>query len=324
MLSDSPWQGLAVEGVDSRRVDHTGNWNFFWTILSSNDPALALVLKAQPISAPKMPQLRSLEAAIALLNGNSTFYIRLKDHRQLELFETLCLDVIGSTEKAETEAGALIQAIGRTYRWHHLLRGGRSNSLTVEQQKGLIGELTVLEWLSALIGPRAAITGWTGPMGSPKDFELNEHCIEVKARRSAAQPFVQISNEFQLADVDNHTLWLNVLAVDQVTEPFGNCLDFFVERAALCFKGEEADLLLLWETAISASGYRVEDNYSETRWLVGDQNWYEVRDQFPRVDLPLKVGVANLRYAIELAACAPFKAEVLDAAAAISVGYTDG
>ena len=191
MLTDTPWNALGQGGIDSRRVDHAGKWNFFWAIMPREDPALALVLRAPPVPAPKLPKLRSLETGLATLTSGPTFYLRLKDHAQLELFETLCRDVVGWAEQASSEADALTRAIGRTCRWHNLLRGGRGDGLTEEEQKGLIGEMAVLEWLSSVIGPRAAITAWTGPMGSPKDFELHGHCIEVKARRTAAQPYVQ-------------------------------------------------------------------------------------------------------------------------------------
>ena len=324
MLSDTPWKGLGQSGVDSRRVDHASKWSFFWVIMQRDDPALALMLRAPPVPAPKLPKLRSLETGLASLTSGPTFYLRLKDHAQLELFETLCRDVVGCAEQATTEADALTRAIGRTCRWHHLLRGGRGDGLTDEEQKGLMGELTLLERLSDIIGPRAAITAWTGPMGSPKDFELHGHCIEVKARRAAAQPYVQISNEFQLADVAGRKLWLSVLAVDKVAEPFGNSLDFFVDRAASRFRGGDADVELLWEIAVSATGYRPEDDYSEARWVVGDPVWHDVREGFPRVDLPLRAGVGSLRYAIALAACEPFKIDDAEASKAISAGYGNG
>lgn len=320
MLSDSPWSDLKEDGIDSRRVDHAGKWSFFWAIMPGQDPALALVLDTPPAAAPGLPKLRSLETGFAFLSGGPTFYLRLKDHAQVELFETLCRDVISFTALATTEAEALTRAIARMCRWHYFLRGGRGGGLSEEEQKGLIGELVVLEWLSELIGPRAAIMAWTGPMGSPKDFELLRHCIEVKARRAAAQPYVRISNEFQLADVEGHRLWLSVLAVDKVTKPFGSSLDVLVDRAASRFRGE-ADTELLWETAISASGYRVEDDYSEARWVDSDPAWHEVRDGFPRIDLPLRTGVGNLKYGIALAACAPFKVDLSEVSKAISTSY---
>jgi hypothetical protein len=324
MFNDTPWQDLGVEGVDSRRVDHAGKWNFFWVMMPNADPALALILDRPVVPAPTLPRLGSLETGFATVNGSTTFYLRLKDHAQIELFETLCRDVASSAEQAMTEPDALIRAIGRTNRWYHLLRGGRENGLSEEKQKGLIGELAVLEWLSRLIGPRAAITAWTGPSGSPKDFELYGHCIEIKARRAAAQPYVQISNEFQLADVDDHQLWLSVIAVDKVTEPFGDSLDHFVLGAASHFQGENPNIQMLWEAAISATGYRIEDDYTDIRWVASNPSWYAVSDGFPRVDLPLREGVRSLKYAIALAACAPFEIGETDLMAAVSLDYEVG
>jgi hypothetical protein len=324
MFNNTPWQALCVEGVDSRRVDHAGKWNFFWVMMPSDDPALALILDRPAIPVPKLPRLGSLETGFASVNGSTTFYLRLKDHAQIELFETLCRDVASSAEQAMSEPDALTRAIGRTSRWHHLLRGGRENGLSEEKQKGLIGELAVLEWMSHLVGPKAAVTAWVGPSGSPKDFELHEHCIEIKARRAAAQPYVQISNEFQLADVDNHQLWLSVIAVDKVAEPFGATLDNFVLSAASHFQGDDHDIEMLWEASISATGYRIEDDYSDIMWVVSNPSWYAVRDGFPRVDLPLREGVGSLKYAIALAACAPFEIDEADLKAAISLGYEGG
>lgn len=307
MLTDTPWQNLGTGGVDSRRVDHAGKWNFFWVMMSGDDPALALILDKSPVPAPRLPKLRSLETGFAVLKERTAYYLRLKDHAQIELFETLCRDVATSTEQALSEPEALMRAIGRTSRWHHLLRGGRDDRMSDDKQRGLIGELAILEWLSFLIGPRPAITAWTGPLGSPKDFELHRHCIEVKARRAAAQPYVRISNEFQLADVNDRQLWLSVMAVDKVAEPLGHTLDHFVTHAAAHYQGRDTDIELLWETAISATGYRIEDDYSDSRWVVSSPSWHEVRDGFPRVDLPLRDGVGGLKYAIALSACAPFE-----------------
>jgi hypothetical protein len=215
--------------------------------------------------------------------------------------------VVAFAEQATTESEALTRAIGRTCRWHHLLRGGRDEGLSEEEQKGLICELAVLEWLAGVIGPHGAITAWTGPVGSPKDFELHGHCIEVKAHRAAAQPYVQIANEFQLADVEAHRLWLGILAMDKVAEPFGNSLDLFVKRAASIFCRGDLDMEVQWEIAISATGYRAQDDYTYARWLPAGPDWYEVLDGFPRIDLPLRNGVGSLRYSIALVNCEPFK-----------------
>lgn len=323
MQSDRPWNGLGRNGVDSRRVDQFGKWNFFWTVMPKQDPALALVLSSPPIEAAKLPTLRSLEVGFAALSVGSAFYLRLKDLDQLDLFEALCRDVIHFAEGAKTEDEALDRLIGRTNRWHHLLRGGRGHLLTEEEQKGLIGELTVLIRLVALIGPQAAITAWKGPMGSPKDFEMHGHCIEVKSRRAAAQPFLQISNEFQLSDVEGHRLWLCVLAVDKVVSPFGETLNDIVKKAGSVLLQSSSLIAEDWDRCLSAAGYRQEDDYDDFRWVVSSPTWHEVAAGFPRVNLPLPQGVTDLKYTIALGNCEPFAIDTTKLELVLSEGYTN-
>ncbi|MER9641423.1 PD-(D/E)XK motif protein [Mesorhizobium sp. M0239] len=323
MQSDSPWNGLGRSGVDSRRVDQFGKWNFFWTVMPKQDPALALVLSSAPVEPAKLPALRSLETGFAALSVGPTFYLRLKDLDQLDLFEALCRDVVHFAEGAKTEDEALDRLIGRTNRWHHLLRGGRGHLLTEEEQKGLIGELTVLIRLVALIGPQAAIAAWKGPTGSPKDFEMHGHCIEVKSRRAAAQPFLQISNEFQLSDVEGHRLWLCVLAVDKVVSPFGETLNDIVKKAGSFLLQASALIAEDWDRCLSAAGYRQEDDYNDFRWVVSSPAWHEVAAGFPRVDLPLPQGVTDLKYTIALATCEPFAIDTSKLELVLSEGYAN-
>lgn len=68
----------------------------------------------------------------------------------------------------------------------------------------------------------------------------------------------------------------------------------------------------------------MEDDYSQMRWITSEPVFYEVRDGFPRVDLPLKHGVEKLKYSIALAACEPFKTATPEVRATISAGYLNG
>ena len=108
----------------------------------------------------------------------------LRNSNQRDIFQTLCLDIISAAARAESEAQAVSAALMRTWRWHHLLRGGRGSLLSPEEQKGLLGELLVLE---RILLPRmdaaSAVTAWRGPLGAPKDFEIARVAIEAKTRR---------------------------------------------------------------------------------------------------------------------------------------------
>jgi hypothetical protein len=309
MPNDTPWSGLEAGKVDTRRVSASARWNWFWAVMPRADVALVLQLGDLPKPTPDLPKLRNLEIRFQTLPGGPILYIRLKDNAQLELFETLCRDVMAAGELAETEAEALERAIGRTFRWHYLLRGGKLEVLSEEAQKGLVGEIEVLKLLIATIGAKPALTAWTGPSGAPKDFELKADCIEVKARRGASQPFVKITNEHQLADVPDRRLWLAVLAVDKVQPPHGMMLTEYVSEVTELLERTEPSAIMVWDLHLADVGYDVLHDYSAWRWIVSAPDFHAVTEGFPRIAAPVPLGLSSVSYALALSACTPFRTD---------------
>jgi len=262
--------------------------------------------------------------AFQTLPGGPILFIRLRDATQATLFETLCRDVVRATEDATTEAEALDRTIGRTFRWHRLLRGGRLDALSPEEQKGLVGELRVLDWLIFNIGAQAALTAWTGPSGAPKDFEFARDLIEVKARRAAAQPYVKISNEHQLASVPGRRLWLAVLAVDRVQPPHGATLTEVVEELGGRILASAPGAMLDWELHLADAGFDPVHDYSPWRWINSEPEFHAVLDAFPRIATPVPVGVSSVTYALALSAIAPFATPVAEVAAQLFEEQADG
>jgi hypothetical protein len=305
--NDTPWSGLEAGKVDTRRVSASARWNWFWAVMPRADVALVLQLTELPKPAPDLPKLRNLEIRFQTMPGGPILYIRLKDNAQLELFETLCRDVISAGELAETEAEALERAIGRTFRWHYLLRGGKLEVLSEEAQKGLIGEIEVLKLLIGTLGAKSALPAWTGPSGAPKDFELKADCIEVKARRGASQPFVKISSEYQLTDVPDRRLWLAVLAVDKVHLPHGRTLTEVVSEVCEILQRTEPSVIMDWDLHLADAGFDPLHDYAAWRWIVSAPDFHAVTEGFPRIAAPVPLGVSSVTYALALSACASFQ-----------------
>lgn len=307
--NDTPWSGLEAGKTDTRRTDASARWNWFWAVMPRFDAALVLQLNDLPRPVPELPKLKNLEIRFQTLPGGPILYVRLKDNAQLELFETLCRDVMAAGEQAETEAEALERAIGRTFRWHYLLRGGRLEVLSEEEQKGLIGEIEVLKLLIATLGAKPALAAWTGPSAAPKDFELKADCIEVKARRGASQPFVKITSEHQLADVPERRLWLGVLAVDKVQLPHGRTLTEYVDEVTELLERTEPSAITDWDFHLADVGYDTQHDYSAWRWIVTAPEFHTVEEGFPRIAAPVPLGVSGLSYALALSACTPFRTD---------------
>lgn len=299
-----PWEKL--EAGDAKRVNVKGQFDFFWIVLESDTPGLMLRLPGPPRPLPRLPKLKNLIASFRPVSGGSAFVLALKERSQVEIFETLCRDVVEAGEAGVNCNEALSRALQRTRRWYHLLRGGKTIGLSIEEQRGLVGELAFLRELASALGPETAIEAWTGPTGSAKDFELIGSCIEVKTRRVAAKPFVSISSEDQLADVEGSRLYLRVVNTSSAVLPEGESLHDLVQMTSKLFE-QEGNAFCAWEEALYSTGYDPENDYEERRWLQGTATDYEVTGGFPRISPPLTNGVEKVRYSISLDACEAFK-----------------
>lgn len=308
MKTESPWHGLSSGGLDARRVDRAGHWDYFWWVAERGEPSLIMRLPVGTKELQPLPKMRSLDLRYRDTSAGRALLIMLRDEEQAELFATLCRDIVLAGESGQSQDDALARTIRRTLRWHHLLRRGAAGILSLEEQRGLVGELHFLIKICDLIGPRAAIEAWKGPAGSSKDFELDGCLIEIKARRGAAKPFVQISSEDQLSDISGCRLFLTVYDVDAAVKPAGLTLTDHVRLAEKRFQDADMTAYALWEAALDAAGFSFEDDYADLRWTMGKKQEFEVVDGFPRISLPLANGVGSVRYSIALDACQPFLA----------------
>ena len=303
-MNDTPWAGLAPD--IGRRVDSEGRYDFFWAVMPNGLPGLLLRLPEGTPTVHPLPVLQNLSLSYHVVDNREIFCISLADRSQLEIFETLCRDVVAAAERAETTGSVLSRAIQRTMRWHHLLRAGGVEGLSIEEQRGLVAELAVLRDLVDRHGALTAIEAWMGPTGSPKDFELADIHVEVKARRGAAHPKITISSAAQLAAVDGFALYLRVIDVDTALADQGMTLADHVDATAACFAGDPA-AASLWEQRLAATGYLSEQVDPYRVWKTGQARRFSVIQGFPRLVPPLPDGVDDLKYSISLAACAPFE-----------------
>lgn len=301
-MTIDPWKGLS-EGA-MRRVDAHANHDFFWATIERNAPALLMGLKAETLSASELPNLKNIDVSFRSINGKA-LVISLLDGGQRELFETLCRDIVRVAEETTDEAAALDRAVRRTRRWHFLLKGGSSTGLSIEEQRGLVGELAFVREIASAVSPATAIEGWTGPNGAAKDFEFPKVCIEIKARRGAAKPHVRISSEDQLSDVSGRKLFLRVYDVDSAVVPDGDNLHGHVQKT-LALLEDYPDWVDAFEERLDAVGYEQAHDYEKRRWIVGSVKTFEVVDGFPRISAPVPRGVSSVTYAIDLAECSNF------------------
>ncbi|WP_282026116.1 PD-(D/E)XK motif protein [Limimaricola cinnabarinus] len=302
-MTEGPWEGLQENGA--RRADSRGRYDFFWIRMPDGSPGLLLRLSADTEEVRPLPKLKHVGVFYRIVDGRNSFCITLNERSHLDLFATLCRDVMSAAEKAEDLQGALARAVRRAMRWHHLLRGGKPG-MSLEEQRGLIAELAFLRALVEELGPLKAVEAWKGPDDSAKDFELPSLFFEIKARRSAAHPKIRISSDAQLMGIEGARLFLRVQDVDTSLEAEGASLTDHVNRTALLFERDFA-ALDIWEQRLAETKYSPESVEEQRRWHLGEARIFEVRDGFPRIVPPLPMGVEDVAYSIRLDACIEFE-----------------
>ena len=314
--TENPWRVISAPSlantVNARRVDATLPWSFFWARAADKAILLTMSLSGESVPSTPLPALRDIEVTLSPPDdsGSRILAFKLLDTGQEDLFHTLCQDIISAAGATATEREACSIALMRTWRWHHLLRGG-GTGLSLERQRGLIGELQVLEQLLIpQLGGSNAVAAWKGPLGSPKDFEIGRVAIEVKARRGGATPIVAITSEDQLDESGVDSLFLYVCEVDgaQADDLGSFTVTDMAERVRILLESEDPGAFHRFEGLIMATGLDSGDDYSQSRWLEGSSHIYTVSGNFPRIKgYELRQGISRVRYSVSLSDCQPFE-----------------
>ncbi len=317
---DDPWQQIPLPHelgmVRGQRVNAELQWNFYWAVDSDQRCLLLLRHSRESQSAKKLPRLRGLEVQFRnqVEDDACSLVLKLLDSKQKELFYRLCLDVVSATEQASSEKEAVGLFLARTWRWHRLLKSGNSGLLTEEEQKGLIGEIRVLQdILFSSVGITSAINAWKGPLSAPKDFEIGNICVECKSHSVSATPYVEISSEHQLDSEGIETLYLHVLEIASAAAESQQAITLtdVVASAVSEVRAKEVSALDAIEQRLLAAGYDFDQDYSDMKWIVGQGHAYEVGEAFPKLTSGrVGEGIHSVRYRVSLASCKPFELSI--------------
>ena len=316
MTTNDPW--IAIDppagdaGISARRIPDTGSrdWGLYWAMDSQCHCLLILQHRGENRHARRLPKLRGLLVEVLPTEDGSgeRLTIRLTDGEQRELFHRFCMDVVDATRPSRSGTEAVERFLVRTWRWHHLLRGGSDSLLSQEEQKGLMGELCVLErQLLPVIGAVDAVQAWKGPVGASKDFQVGWTGIEAKTR-SPHVPTVRISSAEQLDTTGTTRLFLYVIEVSGApNDPASETITDVASRVRNTIAALDMSAAIQFEERLNATGFDWNDDYSDNPLSIGEAFLYEILKGFPCVTPSLyPPGVGDVRYSITLSRCERF------------------
>lgn len=266
------------------------------------------------LSIPELKNYRFKGVEIFTLSNEAEnkieLYIYLLDNELKDIFSLFIQNILEDIEKSVTESEAIKITLNVVSKWKKLFDKINFSGLSIEQQKGLIGELMFINTLLDNEKTSAnAVNSWTGAEQDfqAKDFTLGSVGIEVKFTASN-QPRIKVSNERQL-DAENLSELFLILYSTEAVKDNGLSLNSIVEQIRQKISTEEE--CSIFNAKLQLNGYFDQDKehygrmYSLKRTFV-----FNVTSDFPKIvkgQLPL--GIYDTSYSIEISAVENFIVE---------------
>ena len=105
-MSEDPWKELAIPDpsfeYESRRVDATLHWNFFWAKNAESKCALILSHDKSSSVGINPPRLKGIEVSIIADpqsdDSSSLLLFMLHESEHRDIFHRLCTDIVGECD----------------------------------------------------------------------------------------------------------------------------------------------------------------------------------------------------------------------------------
>jgi Putative PD-(D/E)XK family member, (DUF4420) len=300
-LIDTPWAEMHSDA--QRRVDKSV-YDIFWIKDYQSNYGLLIKFAEGYAGVAAKVHLRGLSIIERVDSGILEVYLMLKNFEDLELFTTLCGDLLTSANSCGTSDKLFATIMGRISRWQLFLSLTASFTLSKTIQMGLFTELNFVVKLAPHIGIDLAIQNWTGPEMDKKDFSTHNCFVEVKSLISSKGPFVHISSLHQL-DATVKPLYL--VTYHMSINESGFSIESIINEI-LELVGSNEDLADAFTYKLARYGYV--EGITEPpfcKWIIDLMEVYDVSNTFPKITADNIPGqIIDVNYQIDLARCQEF------------------
>lgn len=273
---------------------------------------LYIMSVSKNVQIPELKNYRFKGVEIFLVETNDfcELNIYLLDNDLKDIFSLFIQNILEDIFDSVTENEAVTKTLNVISKWKKLFDKINFNGLSIEQQKGLIGELFFInQLLDARKSSSTILNAWTGPDFEDKDFVFGATGIEIKFT-SSKYPKLKITNEGQLDAQNLNELFLILYTVEDVKEN-GFTLNSLIDQTLQKLSGN-IDELKFFSERLLLLGYSEGDReYYNRMYSLKKTYSYFVSEDFPKIiksQLPL--GVYNTSYYIELSAVEIFSMDM--------------
>lgn len=227
------------------------------------------------------------------------------------LFLSFVRFALDRSQSAETEVCALGELFDAYDAFRLYMEAERT--LSAEALKGLVAELSVMQWLiEGGWDPSTVLTSWKGPFKDNKDFVMpDSSAFEVKSAPYNAQR-VRISSPEQLEPNGLH-LSLMVVRMENAEPTVDGARELGEMVKSLRSTFEESGVdPAMFDIALEAYGLKDDDSESRDKcFALRAPAEYRVGEDFPRIGpADLRPGVSGVSFQIDLEAMVPFAVDL--------------
>jgi hypothetical protein len=258
---------------------------------------------------PDFSRAVRIERGVRAIDGRWTLSMTLTDMRFTEVYLRLCEDLVRRTENAASEISAMNQLLIGLSEWKDLFHDSLDQRPTLGKIRGLVAELWFgFDYLLASAPIREILPAWTGPFGSPQDYNFSSgSSFEVKSIHTDSRD-VHISSAEQL-DPGERQLMLAAVTLTQVLPSTPESVSVLSLVRAILENLSHADVPpRMLHDRLEALGVDLSDtSYSEHWFRIVKCQLFDVNARFPAVrrsELP--IGIGSVEYTLSLSALAPF------------------
>jgi hypothetical protein len=318
MTIEQLWNEMEAEGgsVWRMRLARKEGAHPLVVALDPHTHSRVLLVAVPGVTLPprrEWPECRGLEWLTISLEGVAYWGVRLRDATSTDVFAALARDLDDRLATASGPENAAAGLFGRLKCWQQFLRAWQ-DGMSLEARRGLWGELHVLHvYMLPVLGPTLAVTGWKASTAAHQDFQFPHAAVEIKTSSAKQPQSIRITSERQLDETGVGTLFLHVVIVDErevstTASTPGQSLPAVIAAIRTALASDPSALALFNDRLFDRGWLDAQTaRYEDRRLTVREEITCRVVAGFPRIlESDLQIGVGDVNYALNLAACMPF------------------
>jgi hypothetical protein len=308
----SKWDLLSNEslenGFKALRISANCLPELFIALDSNNNPSLLLFAEEDVDLLFKGAEKDKLSLSLNL--PSQVLVLKLKDANYVDLFNDLILSLYNRVFQISDNRTSIQEFVNTFYKWAEFFEEPDKNKLSIEQVKGIIGELHYLKEIltkSTLGNIDLQLESWMGPYETSNDFVFDQKNVEIKTKDPSGQ-LIKISSAFQLEIEPLKKLELVVVSMQpdyingiSLKDSITVCLDLIRGR----YGNISIFLKALRQIGLSPEASK---DYDNLKFRIVNSNVYDCSgDNFPKLttqNIPL--GISNLKYSLNVSTIEEF------------------